>query len=110
MSSSKQLPVIVLGGGIVGLALAQALKKEGVPFKVYERDEHLDARSAGWGITIHWALPALKSCLPDDVFEEIDSIQVDPQQGLKGSHRFLYSHRVMVIDGRFGRYRALRVP
>jgi 2-polyprenyl-6-methoxyphenol hydroxylase-like FAD-dependent oxidoreductase len=84
MSFSQHLPIIIVGAGIVGLSLAQALKKEGIPFQVYERDKHLDARSAGWGISIHWALPAIESCLPPNLFKELDSIQVDPQQGLKG--------------------------
>jgi flavin-dependent dehydrogenase len=85
MSPSQRLPVIIVGGGIVGLSLAQALKKEGIAFQVFERDEHIVSRAAGWGITIHWALPALESCLPPDLFKEIDSIQVDPQQGLEGT-------------------------
>ncbi|KAF2007434.1 FAD binding domain-containing protein [Amniculicola lignicola CBS 123094] len=90
MEVTGQLPVIVVGGGIVGLALAQALKKEGIPFQLYERDQHLDARSAGWGITIHWALPAIESCLSPALFEKIDTIQVDPQQGLQDTGRFLF--------------------
>lgn len=85
MSTQERLPVIIVGGGIVGLCLAQALKKEGIPFRLYERDQYLDSRSAGWGITIHWALQALETCLPPDLFQRIDSTQVDPQQGLQGA-------------------------
>ncbi|CAJ2507870.1 Uu.00g090560.m01.CDS01 [Anthostomella pinea] len=84
-SQDSRLPVIIVGGGIVGLTLAQALKKEGIPFEIYERDEGLDSRSPGWAITIHWALDALESCLSPELFKRIDEIQVDPEQGQKGN-------------------------
>ncbi|KAI0856999.1 FAD/NAD(P)-binding domain-containing protein [Xylaria cubensis] len=83
-------PIIIIGAGIVGLALAQGLKWEGIPFQIYERDENLDHRSAGWGITIHWALEALRSCLPTELFAKIDNAQVDPEQGRQDTGRFLF--------------------
>ncbi len=86
---SHQYPIIIAGGGVVGLTLAQALKKQGIPFQIYERDERID-RSTGWGITIHWALPALKACLPPGLFDQLSRIQVDPQQGIKDTGRFLF--------------------
>ncbi|KAI1422614.1 hypothetical protein F5Y12DRAFT_761973 [Xylaria sp. FL1777] len=86
---SNLKPIIIIGAGIIGLTLAQSLKKEGVPFELYERDEALDHRSPGWGITIHWALDALKKCLPEDVFTRIDDVQVDPEQGRQDTGRFL---------------------
>ncbi|TGJ84037.1 hypothetical protein E0Z10_g4727 [Xylaria hypoxylon] len=66
-------PIIIVGAGIVGLALAQSLKQEGIPFELYERDETLDQRSPGWGITINWALEALENCLPKELFAGIDA-------------------------------------
>ncbi|RYC62294.1 hypothetical protein CHU98_g3907 [Xylaria longipes] len=89
-SHSDPRPIIIIGAGIVGLALAQGLKKEGIPFQIYERDETLDHRSAGWGITIHWALEALESCLPKEAFAKIDDAQVDPEQGRQDTGRFLF--------------------
>ncbi|KAF2972369.1 hypothetical protein GQX73_g1144 [Xylaria multiplex] len=83
-------PIIIIGAGIVGLTLAQGLKQEGIPFQLYERDETLDHRSPGWGITIHWALKALESCLPKDMFARIDNVQVDPEQGRQDTGRFLF--------------------
>ncbi|KAI0099250.1 FAD/NAD(P)-binding domain-containing protein [Nemania sp. FL0031] len=88
-SKSRQ-PIIIVGAGIVGLTLAQALKKEGIPFQLFERDKSLDHRSAGWGITIHWALKALESCLPADLFARVDEVQVDPEQGRQDNGRFLF--------------------
>lgn len=83
--SERNLPIIIIGAGLVGLTLAQALKKEGFDFKIYDRDVNLTERPAGWGITMHWALPALESCLPEGVFERLLSIQVDPAEGGKGA-------------------------
>ncbi|KAI0467197.1 FAD/NAD(P)-binding domain-containing protein [Xylaria cf. heliscus] len=88
--SSSSRPVIIVGAGIVGLTLAQALRKEGIPFQIYERDESLEHRSAGWGITIHWALDALENCLPREVFAKINDVQVDPEQGRQDTGRFLF--------------------
>ncbi|RFU31575.1 hypothetical protein B7463_g4763, partial [Scytalidium lignicola] len=82
-------PVIIIGAGVVGLTLAQALKQHNIPFEIYERDPHIE-RAKGWGITIHWALPALKSCLPAELFDRLSTIQVDPQQGIKDTGRFLF--------------------
>lgn len=78
-------PIIVVGAGLVGLTLAQALKTAGLPFEIYDRDGSIDERPAGWGITMHWALPALEACLPPRLFAQLPSIQVDPVEGAKGS-------------------------
>jgi glycine/D-amino acid oxidase-like deaminating enzyme len=88
MLPNSQSPIIIIGAGIVGLSLAQALKKEGIPFQIYDRDAHLEARQQGWGISIYWALPALERCLPAEIFKELDGIQVDPQMGVKGTLSF----------------------
>ncbi|KAF2811399.1 FAD/NAD(P)-binding domain-containing protein [Mytilinidion resinicola] len=87
---SPKLPIIILGGGIVGLTLAQALRKALIPFQIYERDPSLATSDGGWGITVHWALAALESCLPPDLFARLKDIQVDPQQGIKDTGRFLF--------------------
>jgi heterodisulfide reductase subunit A-like polyferredoxin len=79
-------PIIIIGAGLVGLTLAQALKKAGFEFEFYDRDSSLEERPAGWGITMHWALSALESCLPADVFRQLLSIQVNPAEGGKGSN------------------------
>lgn len=71
-------PIIIIGAGLVGLTLAQGLKKRGFNFRIYDRDANIDERPAGWGITLHWALPALEECLPPELFSKIPSIQVNP--------------------------------
>ncbi|MCJ1283409.1 hypothetical protein MMC26_002737 [Xylographa opegraphella] len=45
--------VLIIGGGIGGLALAQALRKQQIPYLVFERDAELYARGQGWAIALH---------------------------------------------------------
>lgn len=91
MATAFTDPVIVIGGGLVGLTLAQALKKAEIPHLIYERDNALDAeRGGGWAITIHWALASLQACLPTEIFTMLETIQVDPEQARKDTGRFLF--------------------
>lgn len=65
-----QKPIIIIGGGIGGLCLAQGLKKAGIEFKVYERDPVLDYRPQGYRLKIEAdGDAALKACLSDEVYE-----------------------------------------
>ncbi|KAI0967317.1 putative monooxygenase [Xylaria arbuscula] len=60
--------VLIAGAGLSGLALAQILRKEGVSFEVFERDESVDARTQGWAIALHGPLLAdLKASMPEDM-------------------------------------------
>ncbi|KAA8642437.1 hypothetical protein EYZ11_005594 [Aspergillus tanneri] len=87
--TSPNLPVIILGAGMVGLTLAQGLKKAGIPYRVYERDSAADTdKGRGWALTVHWALSALEECLPTDLFNRLEDIQVDPS--LEDSRRFCF--------------------
>jgi salicylate hydroxylase len=63
------LHVLIGGGGLSGLCLAQGLAKAGVSCAVYERDPDL-ARRAGYRITINGdGGNALEQCLPADLYE-----------------------------------------
>jgi 2-polyprenyl-6-methoxyphenol hydroxylase-like FAD-dependent oxidoreductase len=44
--------VVVIGGGIGGLCLAQGLRKAGVPVSVYERDRTPTSRLQGYRIHV----------------------------------------------------------
>ncbi|WP_205660602.1 FAD-dependent oxidoreductase [Amycolatopsis antarctica] len=57
--------VVVIGGGIGGLCLAQGLHAEGVPVEVFERDEHPASCWEGYRIHIDPAgARSLRACLP----------------------------------------------
>ncbi|KAI0432045.1 putative monooxygenase [Xylaria sp. FL1042] len=60
--------VLIAGAGLSGLALAQVLRKAGVSFEIFERDETADARAQGWAIALHGPLLAdLKASMPEDI-------------------------------------------
>jgi salicylate hydroxylase len=64
----RPLHVLIAGGGLSGLCLAQGLKRAGVSCAVYERDP--EVRRQGYRITINGdGGNALEACLPEDLFE-----------------------------------------
>src|SRR5580693_2218981 len=66
--------VLIIGGGIGGLCLAQGLKKAGVSVAVYERDRTRTDRLQGYRIHIDPdGSRALHECLPAHLFEAFDS-------------------------------------
>ncbi|OHE97099.1 FAD binding domain-containing protein [Colletotrichum orchidophilum] len=71
------LPVIIVGAGVSGLLLAQYLRKTNIPYRIYERDTDLTTRGVGWGLTLHWSLPALRSLLPDNLVARLPEAYVD---------------------------------
>ena len=63
------LHVLVIGGGIGGLCLAQGLKKSGIGVAVYERDRSAQFRSQGYRISLKEdGSQALRDCLPENLF------------------------------------------
>lgn len=50
----------IVGGGIGGMALAVACLHRGIPFTLYERDTHLNARAQGYGLTLQQASKVMK--------------------------------------------------
>ena len=79
MGGPDPKPILIIGAGVSGLLLAQYLRKAGsrVPFRVFERDADLATRGLGWGLTLHWSLPALRSLLPDDLVHRLPEAYVD---------------------------------
>jgi cation diffusion facilitator CzcD-associated flavoprotein CzcO len=45
--------VLIIGGGLGGLALGQVLSKNKIPFRIFDRDASATARSQGWCLTLH---------------------------------------------------------
>lgn len=52
--------VAIIGAGIGGVALAVACLHRGIPFTLYERDSHFEARSQGYGLTLQQASKAIE--------------------------------------------------
>ncbi|CAN9283122.1 unnamed protein product [Alternaria alternata] len=68
MTSKDHTPhVLILGGGIGGLTVAQALRKKGISFSIFERDPEQNSRNQGWSIGLHTILDDLKASIPDDM-------------------------------------------
>src|ERR1700761_1610646 len=86
-----QPPIIIVGAGITGLLLAQALRKHDVPFRIYERDPNPTHRGKGWGVTIHWALQPLLNLLPQHLIDRLPEAYVDPEAMRNGENgQFLF--------------------
>jgi 2-polyprenyl-6-methoxyphenol hydroxylase-like FAD-dependent oxidoreductase len=63
------LHVLIIGGGIGGLCLAQGLRKAGLSAAVYERDQAADLRRQGYRISLNaTGAAALRECLPPHLF------------------------------------------
>lgn len=52
--------IAIIGAGIGGVALAVACLHRGIPFTLYERDSHFEARSQGYGLTLQQASKAIE--------------------------------------------------
>lgn len=95
---AKPLDVLVVGGGIGGLALAQALLPSGVNVQVYER-EH-DAADWGRGYRIHLNQiggRALHRCLPGPLWEAFLATSGHPGPGF-GFHTHRLRELVFVEE------------
>src|SRR5215469_9400118 len=65
--------VLIIGGGIGGLTLAQGLQRAGVSAAVYERDRTLTDRLQGYRVHISpTGSRALHECLPPHLFDAFD--------------------------------------
>src|SRR6478736_621859 len=78
------LHVLIIGGGIGGLTLAQGLKKSGVNVAVYERDRTMTDRVQGYRVHINPAGSlALHECLPPQLFEAFARTCGKPSRGIR---------------------------
>ncbi|KAI1810381.1 FAD/NAD(P)-binding domain-containing protein [Poronia punctata] len=67
MASDNAKPhVIIIGAGLGGLTLAQCLRKQGIPFEIFDRDTDITTRQ-GWAIAVHSILEDLPSSFPSDM-------------------------------------------
>ena len=69
----KSFHVMIIGGGIGGLTLAQGLKRAGISAAVSERDRTLTDRLQGYRVHISpTGSRALHECLPPHLFDIFD--------------------------------------
>jgi 2-polyprenyl-6-methoxyphenol hydroxylase-like FAD-dependent oxidoreductase len=81
--SQKNIRVLVIGGGLSGLCLAQGLRKAGVDVVVYERDAGLAVRMQGHRIHIDTrGEQALCQCLPPSLYELFLATRGQPSKGI----------------------------
>ncbi|KAJ3103558.1 hypothetical protein HK100_004188 [Physocladia obscura] len=63
--------VIIIGAGIGGLTLAQGLRKQGIPFSVYERDTAINSRPQGYRLRLNNdGYNSLEKTLSETVFTQ----------------------------------------
>lgn len=80
---SAPLEIIIIGGGIGGLCLAQGLKQAGIPFRVFERDVTSASRLQGYRLNIEpVGARALKDCLPPTLWAALIASAGDAGQGM----------------------------
>ena len=93
------LHVVIIGGGIGGLTLAQGLRKSGVSVAVYERDRTRTDRVQGYRVHINpTGSLALHECLPAPLFEAFTRTCGRPAGGI----RFVTEQMkvLLALDGR----------
>ncbi|MGC5013973.1 FAD-dependent oxidoreductase [Streptosporangium sp. DT93] len=79
---AEALDVLVIGGGIGGLALAQALLPSGVNVQVYEREHEASGWVRGYRIHLNQAgARALHRCLPPPLWEAFLATSGHPGPG-----------------------------
>lgn len=101
--SSAPFHVVVIGGGIGGLCLAQGLMRAGVDVAVYERDRGRTSRLEGYRLNINPAgSRALHACLPPAQWAAFVATAGDPRGGFRFLTERLEELAVFDQTGRWG--------
>lgn len=78
----KPTKVLIIGGGLGGLALAQGLKKASIPFQVFEADPSADFRPQGYRLKINGdGAAALKSVLTPELWSYFQETCAESKPG-----------------------------
>lgn len=76
-------PVLIIGGGLAGLTLANILKHHGIPYQVFERDHCPTARDQGWSIGLRFCLAPLSQAIDPAKYATLGTrAAVNPQEPL----------------------------
>lgn len=94
--------VLIIGAGLGGLALAQGLKKHGIDFTVFERDDTADVRTQGYRIKIFPdSIPDLQYLMSPELFREFEATTAET---------VMLETSINALDGRVLARRALHGP
>lgn len=94
--NGRRLHVVIVGGGIGGLCLAQGLRRAGVSVAVYERDRTATGREQGYRVHIDPnGSRALHACLPSALWDSFVATAGDP--GTAGFGFFTERLRPLVV-------------
>jgi 2-polyprenyl-6-methoxyphenol hydroxylase-like FAD-dependent oxidoreductase len=81
--TAKPFTVLVIGGGIGGLALGQALVRAGVNVEIYERNQDTRSWESGYRLNVNQTgSRSLYHCLPRPLWEAFVATSVDSGAGL----------------------------
>jgi len=82
-TTTAPLHVLIIGGGVGGLCLAQGLKQSGISVAVYERDQSVHFRHQGYRLHMNPdGSHALYDCLPEHLFQLFVATSGKPATGL----------------------------
>jgi 2-polyprenyl-6-methoxyphenol hydroxylase-like FAD-dependent oxidoreductase len=111
MAQSESFEVIIIGAGITGLVLAQALKKAGIKYQIFEREVQMNYRSNEWTMAIHWSLERLEKLLPKELWEKLPTISCNPAVPMDagGNYPIIHGETGSLLAG-VPYARGLRVP
>lgn len=91
------MKILIIGGGVGGLCLAQGLKQDGIEVEIFERDHTPTDRLQGYRLSIRAeGARALKACLPPALFARLDAVAGPPSRTVSFlDHRL---RRLLVLD------------
>ncbi len=97
-------PILILGAGISGLALAQGLHKSNIPFRIYERDTHFNLRAQGYRVRIVGSgIEALQSVLTPTLYSRLEASCAINAHGGVGTNTRLDALSAEQIENFFGK-------
>lgn len=66
-------PVLIIGAGVCGLAIAHGLQKYEIPFLIFEDEDELALPLQDCSIALHSSIPMLKCLLSKDLADRLDT-------------------------------------